>query len=222
MDMSLSKLQELVMDREVWYTVVHEVAKSLTRLSNWTELNFRVCLNLNDYQFKINGYSYRSAYMNSNHKSKNYNVYTKTSNALWKHGQRWILKTQRNLETVEPHENSGLRTHPYLLEPSKKMIPVIFTGCEYPQSFVVGHGDSDPVEGATCLPSPEELPTIASALASAVSLQDVVFCCVSWLEKESPILGTRVEAMVLLCLLTWEGILSPWHPGLKQWAFDYS
>ena len=71
------------------------------------------------------------------------------------------------------------------------MIPVIFTGCEYPQSFVVGHGDSDPVEGATCLPSPEELPTIASALASAVSLQDVVLCCVSWLEKESPILGTR-------------------------------
>ena len=40
LDMNLSKLLELVMDREAWHAVIHGVAKSQTRLSNWTELNY--------------------------------------------------------------------------------------------------------------------------------------------------------------------------------------
>ena len=38
LDMSLSKLQELVKDREAWYAAVHGVTKSQTRLRDWTEL----------------------------------------------------------------------------------------------------------------------------------------------------------------------------------------
>ena len=39
-DMNLSELRELVMDREAWRAAIHGVAKSRTRLSDWTELNW--------------------------------------------------------------------------------------------------------------------------------------------------------------------------------------
>ena len=60
MDMGLGELQELVMDREAWRSVVHGAAKSQTWLSDWTELNGRnqyntvkqLSCNLKKFKFK--------------------------------------------------------------------------------------------------------------------------------------------------------------------------
>ena len=49
MDMSLSKLREMVKDREAWHAAVHWVVKSWTRLSNWTKLNWLLLPNFSHW-----------------------------------------------------------------------------------------------------------------------------------------------------------------------------
>ena len=51
--MGLSGLRELVMDREVWSAAIHGVAKSQTRLSDWTELNWTMTYE-QEYIFNLN------------------------------------------------------------------------------------------------------------------------------------------------------------------------
>ena len=53
MDMSLSKLWDLVMNREDWHVAIHGATKSQTQLSDWTELNWDSVLKSRDIIFPL-------------------------------------------------------------------------------------------------------------------------------------------------------------------------
>ena len=64
MGMNLSKLQELVMDREAWRAAIHGVTKSRTRQSDWTELNWEVWLWQYFYPLHLNFLIYKMKMVN--------------------------------------------------------------------------------------------------------------------------------------------------------------
>ena len=113
MDVSLSELQEMVMNKEAWRAAIHGVTKSQTRLSDWTELKWTE-LNWTDEDIqdlleltlkKRCPFHYRGLECKSR-KSRN----TWSNRQIWPWSTEW---SKAKANRVLPREHSGHSKHPF-------------------------------------------------------------------------------------------------------------
>ena len=126
MDVSLSELRELVMDREAWRAVIHGIAKSWTWLSDWSDLIWWRPTRLSRTNTpKRCPFHYRGLECKSR-KSRN----------TWSNRQIWPWRTEWNrakAERVLPRERTGHSKHP-LPTTQKKTLHVDITRWSIPKS----------------------------------------------------------------------------------------
>ena len=107
MGVSLSKLRELVMDREAWSAAIHGFTKSHRRLSNWTELNWTTYYGNFKAYFK-NTQKVLSTYFKNKFLEMQYNLHksTPSKNAVW-----WIFSEWTHLCNRHPKQEIELKSY---------------------------------------------------------------------------------------------------------------
>ena len=102
MDMSLGEVRELVTDREAWRSAIHGVAKSRTRLSDWTELNWMTENWLNKLWYKP--YSEKLSFS-----------FTAKENYIWNNEAKWFHQYEMISKHIAKLKKSKVQMYTYPL-----------------------------------------------------------------------------------------------------------